>query len=537
VNDPAPGPSSQLPRPAGGVQETVVRNSALLAVVFVFNTISGLITSSLLTHLLGRDLYGQYGNYFRIYAWLSSLAAFILPPVLVRYVAELLGAGRESLAWRLLRVSLLIQAANLLLIFGGYLAFVLLVDGALPGSWIIVGALLIAAAGQAFGQLTESFLRGFQHFAGVAWANLAGALARVVGYTSLFLAGGSLVGALYLFAGSTFVYLAVTLTIVAILWRRRRRDDAQGVRDSGLRRRVIEYAGTMGIGSLLAMVVWNNVEMFFIASWWDGREGCAAQLAFYTLAITLSALPARVGKTMSGALLPAFSGLYGSGDLDRIRRGFRQATILSTATGAILCTMAAATAQPFIRLFFPDDLLGAALPFQLMLIPVLFMSINHAGSAALPALEGHRYYLGTSIALVPINLALDVWLIPSHGALGAAVVNAVMQSVAILTGLYYTCVIRKVGFPVVPVLLIVASAGVSGFLVYTVSGLLSSRGLPDAVVLLVDSILGLAIYLPMIRLAGVLGAEEKAVLQRCARLLPARLQPACLQVLSLVVGR
>ena len=114
------------PPPPRSVQDTVLRNSALLGIVFVFNLFAGLITSSLLTHLLGRDLYGVYGNYFRLYSWLATISAFILPPVIVRYVAELIGAGRVGRTWRLLKVSLWLQAANILVVFAAYLIFALL---------------------------------------------------------------------------------------------------------------------------------------------------------------------------------------------------------------------------------------------------------------------------------------------------------------------------------------------------------------------------------------------------------------------------
>lgn len=505
-------------RPAG-VQETVVRNTLALGMVFAFNVVSGLVASAILTHLLGRDGYGIYGNYFRIYAWLSSLGAFILPPVLVRYVAELIGARRVGSAWRLLRVSLAIQFLNVVVVILGYVVL-MQAFGKPIGDAAVLAAIVVACFGQSFGQLAESFVRGFQNFMSIAWANFFSAAARLAGYAALLVMGGSVAAALFVFAGSTFVYLLLLGIAIAGLWRATRQERGEAESGVGLRRRIVEYASTMGAGGLLAMITWNYIEMFFIAHFWEGRDGREAELAYYTLAIAVSALPMRVGKTMSGALLPAFSELYGSGDIERLQRGFHQATILSTVVGAFLCCSAAALAVPFIRVVYPAEMIGAVLPFQLLLIPVLFMSINHAGSAALPAIEGHRYYFATALVLAPVNLALDFLLIPAHGATGAATVNAIMQSAAILTGLYYVARVRRLGFPWRKVLLALAVSAVSAGVMAVAAHFLARAGAADILTLLVAGVVGTVLFAVLLAGVRLFGAEERRVLEMFERMLP-----------------
>ncbi|MEO8377586.1 MAG: polysaccharide biosynthesis C-terminal domain-containing protein [Candidatus Sumerlaeota bacterium] len=533
-----PGVARGEPSPARSVQDTVLRNSALLGIVFVFNLFAGLITSSLLTRLLGRDLYGIYGNYFRLYSWLATISAFILPPVVVRYVAELIGAGRVGRTWRLLKVSLYLQALNILVVFAGYFVFAYLTKQFGDAGAMMLAAIFIAAIGQCFGQLWESFLRGFQDFRAPALANFAGAVVRLIGYSLLFFAAiASVNGTMWVFASGNIIYMAVLIVAVVVLHRARPDTGSDPVPETGLRKRIIEYAGMMGIGGLLSMVVWYNIETFMIAEWWKGKPGREAELAFYTLAITLSALPVRIGKMMSQALLPAFSELYGSGEMDRLRRGFHQATVLSTIVGAFLCALGVSCAVPFIRLLYPDEMLGAVVPFQLMLIPVLFMSINHAGSAALSALEWQRFYLVTTIILVPINLALDWWLVPRYGATGGSIVNAIMQSAAVLTGLYYICVMRKIGFPIRKTAGSMVAAAIIGAAAYAFTRFAEGVSLHDVVTLAIIAVTAPLLYVVLLRVLRVVGEGERASLLRGERLLPAPLRGTYRQLIAFAAGK
>ncbi|MCC6547456.1 flippase [Candidatus Sumerlaeota bacterium] len=533
-----PGGARGEPSSARSVQDTVLRNSALLAVVFVFNLFAGLITSSLLTRLLGVDLYGIYGNYFRLYSWLATISAFILPPVVVRYVAELIGAGRVGRTWRLLKVSLLLQAANIAVVFIAYLLLTALTHQFEGIEAMMLAAIFVAAVGQCFGQVWESFLRGFQDFKAPAIANFAGAVTRLVGYSALFIAAlASVTGTMWVFATSNIIYMLVLAGAVALLHRARPDTGSDPVPETGLRERIIEYAGMMGAGGLLSMIIWYNVETFMIAQWWRDKPGREAELAFYTLAITLSALPVRIGKMMSQALLPAFSELYGSGEMDRLRRGFHHATVLSTIIGAYLCCVGAACATPFIRLLYPDQMLGAVIPFQLLLIPVLFMSINHAGSAALSALEWQRFYLATTILLVPVNLALDWLLVPAHGATGAAIVNAIMQSLAVMTGLYYICVVRKIGFPIRKTCCTVMMAMVTAAMTYAVVMFAERLRVHDVVTLSVVALSSPVAYLLLLRICRVVGEGERAALLRGGNVLPNFLRGAYRFVVAFAIGK
>jgi O-antigen/teichoic acid export membrane protein len=515
----------------------VMRNSSFLALLFGFNMLAGTLSSVLLAHVLSLAELGIYGAAFRAYSWLTAFAVFLLPPVLVRYVAELRGAGRMAQAWRLLIASVKIQIA-----IAGVIAAAVVVWRFVLGNefFLTRGSFIAIIAGFllfAFWQLLEGFVRGCQDFRSVALAAFASGVFRLLGLGLLLFFGGTVAAALWILAGGNLAALVVLCLVVVLLLPRAKRTQGEPLQDRvAFRKRLVEYAGTMGVAGFLSLIVWNYVEVFLLGWFWKESPRLEEQLAFYTLAISVSALPVRLGKAISQTLLPAFAEMYGGGEMDRLRRGYHHSTVLSTVVGAFLCLGGIALAQPLFRFLFPDNLLPAAACFQLLMIPALMVSVNHAGGAALPAVEGHRFLLLSTALLAPLNLILDFILIPEGGALGASTVNAVMQSLAVGTGLWYVASRRNLGFPAAQVARALAAAAVAWGLGYATAVTMRAGSIPDIISLLLASVVAVVIYLPALRVLHVLGREERSVLRNAGQLLPSSMRPAYLRVYQLAVG-
>jgi O-antigen/teichoic acid export membrane protein len=475
---------------------------------------------------------GLYGHYLRVYAWLVALAGLVLPPVLIRYTAELSGAGRWSAARAILRRSIQFQsgcAALLLSVWAGLTWW--------HGDDLAVASGVAAAfLATAFVLVVESWLRGEQRFGVVAKATLHSTTARILGLGALLLFGGGLAMAIWIFALSQFVALGLMAgaTLAALRSQRGRIDTAEPLPRGELRRRVGEYALAMGGGGLLSLVSWGYIEVFLLGWWWEGREGMNAQLAFYTMAITVSALPMRLGKVVSGALFPAFSQAAGSGEFERLGRAYRSVTVLSTITGGFIALLAIALAAPAVRLVFPEDLAPMVLPLQLLLIPTLFLAMNHAGGAVINILDGHRFYFLITLIAVPVNLALDWMLIPRWGAVGAAGVNAIVQSATIVVSLSYVARVQRLGFPGRQVVGTLAAGVVAALVGWGISRLAGTSHLGSAAGLLGGGATAVLVYILGLRLLRVVGVAERGVLGECGRLLPPMARPMWNRVLTVL---
>lgn len=504
-------PTTASARP--GRTEAVIRNSGLLAVSLLITTVGGAAASVMLAHALPVEELGRYGLWFRVYAWLTALATFALPPVLIRFVAELRGAGETGTARHLLRVALRFQAVMLALslillavytVFGG--------DGFAPG-------LPLAAALVAFGisQVTESFLRGGQTFAPLTMAALFSTVVRLAGIGWLLIAGGGALAALRVLAIANIASVAVTLLACR---ERTTRGDGAGEIGDALKRRLLDYGAGMGVAGFLSMPVWNYIEVFFIDRMMTDRTRAVQELAVYTTAVALAVLPIRVTKVLSGALLPAYAEMVGSGDTAALRRAFHSATILSFAVGGFIAIAGIALARPAVVLLLPVDLHAVAMPLRLLLIPVLLLSLGHAATALLPPLDGHRYLIGSLLVLVPINIALDLLLIPGAGAIGAATVNAIVQSLATAAAIHFVASRRAMGLPVRRLVRLTVALVLAGVTMALVAQFDAGRGLA-VLILMVALLLGLVVMTFACRMMVVLTTREKAILEVAASRLPA----------------
>src|SRR5690606_18552955 len=130
------------------------------------------------------------------------------------------------------------------------------------GSALIWFTIVAAIGAQAYALLGDSFVRGWQRFDTVAWANFVSAAARLVGLTGLWLFGGSVLLTLGVLAGSNLAAFAWLLFAIWLMYRSRSRSRKHGGDTPAFRRRIIDYASNAGLAGLLAMVVWNYVEVF-----------------------------------------------------------------------------------------------------------------------------------------------------------------------------------------------------------------------------------------------------------------------------------
>lgn len=516
----------------------VVRNSAILAVVFALNALAGSATTIILGHALSVEALATYGTWFRAFAWLGMLAIFLVPPVLLRYSAELSGAGRENAAWSLLRDAILCEIIIMLVLFGGFSWFA---GHWLPnhdGSNLLVGIVMMAAGAFAVGQVLESFLRGLQQFAPIAGATALASLFRLVLLSGMLLTGGGAALALGIYALGQVVMLIVLAMRVRGLanQRRTRKDHKDEAIGRTLLTRMADYGFSMGAGGILSLVIWHYPEVFFIGWLWEGREGVEREIAWYTLAIGLAALPLRLGKILGGSLLPAFADVYGSGDPEAFRRGYHRATVLSAMVALPIAAVLIASAPVLVRALFPESLHGAALPFQLVMIPAIFMALHQAGGAALPALEGHRFYLLSTLALAPICILLNLLLVPRLGAVGAGLVNAIAQSLAVGTGIYYVAIQRRLGFPVQRVGVLLAISLLVSIIVHAALLATPTAPIPALLHWGLVSIGAAIMYLLMIPALRLLDNQDATVLSMIVELLPSMIRPIGGAILRLLVG-
>lgn len=497
-------------------RDVVLGNSVLLGGVFLFNAVAGVLTAILLARLLTVEALGEYGYLFRVYSWLSAFAVFFLPQVLVRFVAELRGRGTPLAARHLFRWAFAFQLIVVAVVTVCALLPGLFWGARLDGPFLMV---LVAFTVNAIAVVFENYLRGCQDFQPIARAVFLGSVVRVGGLISLFLLGADVLAALTVYTLGQMVYLAWLASgasnKVSVPKHARR---AAGIFRE-FRTRILRFGATMGVAGFFSLVTWNYFEVFVIGWTWSGGTA-AEQLAFYTLAISISMLPNRMTKAMTGALSPAFAELHGANERGIIRTAYRTATTLSGTAGCFVVIYLLVFAPHLFQLLFPTSLYPAIPVFQLLMIPALFLAMNYAGGVLLPTLDGHRFHLVLSAAAAPITIVVAFLLVPNWGAVGAATSNAIMQSGCILASILFLATRRALPFPWGKMFLAVGAALAAILAARLLVGPATDHPVEDLMKLLLSGILATVMYILLLKILPILGEEELDLLLRSKRLLP-----------------
>jgi O-antigen/teichoic acid export membrane protein len=150
-----------------------------------------------------------------------------------------------------------------------------------------------------------------------------------------------------------------------------------------------------------------------------GRYGAAYRLLESTFFITVS---------LGGAVAPMFTYL-GPTTTPTLGRAFASSIKLGLALLAPIGVAFACLPEQICRLFFGADFEGSAEPLRILAPVVVMLGVVSLASAFVVARNRPQGIVRASAAMVALNLALNLALIPSQGASGAAIAMLVTEAV------------------------------------------------------------------------------------------------------------
>ena len=205
-----------------------------------------------------------------------------------------------------------------------------------------------------------------------------------------------------------------------VLWVVCARVTRFGAPDLGLLRETLGFGVRAWIGSLARFLNARADQVLL------GLIATEATLGVYAVAVNASEMLFYVPSAAGVALVPAVAGGEAFGAAERAARAFR--TVVAV-TGAGVAT-AALLGPPLLPIVFGAPYHASTVPFLLLLPGAFGFTANAIFSSALLASRApSRSSLGPLVSLVT-GIALDLVLIPAHGAAGAAVA----ASAALLAG-------------------------------------------------------------------------------------------------------
>ncbi len=396
----------------------IARGGGLNLLGQVCSQVAMLLITVLLARRLGRDDVGRYAQASAALSLLGLVSLSGLRSGLTRFVAVHLAEGAAGALRGTVRIGIgLSTGAAALLGLALHLAAPWLAHGAFHDPRLVlplqvVGLVLPAAT------FTDSALAATQGFRTMKPFALVGLvfepLVRLGLSAALIAAGAGLRGAMAALVVSNLVATAMAAWALRRLLRR-----VDQAAPSGVRLRELFGFSLLSWGASLAStgLIWADTILI-------GALRSSAEVGVYNVATRLVTLATFVMPAINGALGPRIADLYHRGQRDSLRRAYSVATswILRLSLPAFIVLLA--FPDELLRLFGKGFRAGAAVTVVLAGGKLVDAATGPCGLAL--NMSGRPLWsMVDNLAVLVLNVLLNLWLIPSRGIAGAAVAWAV----------------------------------------------------------------------------------------------------------------
>lgn len=390
--------------------------------------VAGGLLMVVLARLLGPDEYGLLFLAIAVFGTLQVLSKLGLAKSGARYVAtykeqddgQLRHVLRTTLGLNLVAVAVVGIG---LFVAHGELATLL-------GEPSLETLLLFGVAFLAFEALktyVRMILQGFEAI------ELAAAIHAIdQGTRFLFAVGFVLLGfgALGALAGWILGFLVASAVGLLAIYRRYYRDSPAAPIESGLRRRIAEYAVPL-TATNTANVLDKEIDTVLV-----GFFLTPVAVSYYVLSKQVIQFVETPVEALGFTLSPTFGAQKAAGTVDRAARLYETALV-----HALLCYVPIAAgvllvAEPTIQLVFGADYLGAVVVLQVLSLYAVLQAVTKLTSNGLDFLGRARDRAIVKGGTAAANVGLNVVLIPTVGVVGAAIATVVTYSLYTFANVY-----------------------------------------------------------------------------------------------------
>jgi O-antigen/teichoic acid export membrane protein len=194
-------------------------------------------------------------------------------------------------------------------------------------------------------------------------------------------------------------------------------------------RDVLRFALPATLNVALTLVVWQRSEVLFLGHF--SGDAAVAVFSVATAAINALRMPFDVAASIVLPTVAAFAGA-GAGALAPMHDGFRRVARLALQGGIVAASAAYVLAPPLLTMLFGAPFAPAERLLAILCVAFPVVPLGLACAALLSGLGRQGAVLATTAVGAAVSIALDVLLIPSFGAVGAAHANVLAQVVTAL---------------------------------------------------------------------------------------------------------
>jgi O-antigen/teichoic acid export membrane protein len=410
------------PTPVSSNAKIIGRNFIFMGLEVVITLVCTLLTTVAIARVIGPTRLG----YFNLIFWLTSITCSVgslgIPLTTFKYMGEFLGGGQKELACAVFFYNLWAQTAIAcaLTVIGMIAAFtivdpayrlccVLLVLSMVPNMITFVPSQANSAAEDAALNTRGAFV---------------GATVYVVAVAASLLLGWNLVG----IAAGVLLYRTAELAVKILPVFKAMKTVSRVPLPADIRKRMFSFSGLSTGLMILQIVIWDRSDIIFLKL----LQPDIRQLAFFSVCFSVADRLMRMPQTFANALSATQMAEYGR-DKDRLFRMTSKASTYVLLGALPILIGLASIGGPFIRVMYGSQYLPAIPVFIVVALLSIPKAILTPAQTLLYSAEDLGFVLKWGCVAAAMNVLLDIALIPSYGALGAAWANGVAQTFAALT--------------------------------------------------------------------------------------------------------
>lgn len=408
--------------PGASPAKVIGRNFIFMGLEVVITLVSTLLTTVVIARVVGPTRLG----YFNLIFWLTSITCSVgslgIPLTTFKYMGEFLGGGKKELARAVFSYNLWAQTAiaSALTAIGMIAVFTLVNPEYRSCSALLVLSMvpnmITFVPSQANCAAEDAALN--------TRGALVGAIVYVIAVAVSLLLGWDLVG----IAAGVLLYRTAELAVKIAPVFKWMNAVPRVPLPVEIRKRMFSFSGLSTGLMILQIVIWDRSDIIFLKI----LQPDIRQLAYFSICFSVTDRLMRLPQTFANALSATQMAEYGR-DKERLFRMTSKASIYVLLGALPILIGLACIGGPFIRVMYGSQYL-AAIP---VLIIVSLFSVPRAvlmpAQTLLYSAENLGFILKWGCVAAAINVLLDIALIPSHGAIGAAWANGLAQTFAALS--------------------------------------------------------------------------------------------------------
>lgn len=406
------------------IQKKIVKNTIYNFLVKAIALAFGFVASVVVARFLGPEKYGVYSFVIWLLGTVGLLVNLGIPTTITKYVSEYWGrkdfSAIASILNRLLRVELIAGVLVSLLLFFFAPLIARWYNNPDLSLYLKVSALVLLPMGLMW--LYNGFFCGLQRFDLIAIINLIVSPVTLIIIFIVLHLGGKIEWLVGVSAIANVLFIGCYLYLKGTKFSYIRKGEST----PDLGDKLLKFSLSVFVVVVLDAMVWERFGIFFLSIY-----STSSEIAFYNLAYILSnrtmiLLPG----ALTGILLPAMSEVYGGGNKEELAKVHANSTRYLAMLTLPLCLGGIAISGQLFPVLYGQSYQPASTLFVILLLGGTIGSITSSSSLLLYGAERQGVVVRVGILSALITLLASWLLVPILSAKGAALANALAQTVA-----------------------------------------------------------------------------------------------------------